>query len=150
MDLITASDIRLCSRDAEFSVAETKLAIVADLGTLQRLSTIVGKGVTREMILTGEPINSDRAESIGLVNKVYPDQESLLKGAREMALKIAKNSPLVVQGAKKLLNMSENLSIEESLEMVAIWNSSFLRSEDLTEAIKAFMTKTEPNFKSKL
>lgn len=148
--MITASDIRLCTEDATFSVAETKIAIVADLGTLQRLSSIVGKGIAREMIFTGEKINSTVAEHVNLVNKVYKDKEELLNNARKMANEIADNSPFVVQAVKKLLNMSERQTIEDSLETLALWNSSFLHSTDLMEAIKSFMIKKKPKFRNLL
>ncbi len=50
VDLITAADIRLATKDVEFSIKETQIAIVADLGTLQRIGRIVPKGVVREMV----------------------------------------------------------------------------------------------------
>lgn len=102
------------------------------------------------MMFTGEPMNATRAANLGLVNRVYENQDQLLKGAREMAKIIANNSPLVVQAIKKLLNVSENLSVQDSLELVALWNSSFLKSPDLSEALRAFMTKSVPTFNSKL
>jgi len=67
VDLITACDIRLCSNDAQFSVREAKVAIVADIGTLQRLPRIVSAGHVAELAFTGKDIDSDRARAIGLV-----------------------------------------------------------------------------------
>src|SRR5690606_29207800 len=68
VDLITACDLRLASADAKFSVRETRVAIVADLGTLQRLPKIVGPGHARELAFTGKDIDAARAAAIGLVN----------------------------------------------------------------------------------
>ena len=82
MDLITACDIRLASADATFSVRETKIAMVADVGTLQRLPRVIGDGPARELIFTGRDIDSTRALAIGLVNDVLPDHESLHARAR--------------------------------------------------------------------
>ncbi len=147
VDLTTACDIRLCTRDATFSIKETKLAIVADVGTLQRISGIVGKGMAREMAYTGKRIGAERALATGLVNEVYEDKDSLLAAAREMAREIAANSPLAVQGTKTVLQYSEQHGIEAGLEHVAQWNSSFLLSNDLAEAFSAFMEKREPRFK---
>lgn len=146
VDLTTACDIRLCTADATFSIHETKIAIVADIGTLQRISTIVGKGMAREMAFTGKRVAADRALACGLVNEVYADHDALLAGAREMAGEIAANSPLAVQGAKRVLQYSEEHSIEDGLEFVAQWNSSFLHSRDLVEAMTAFMEKRDPEF----
>jgi len=126
------------------------MAIVADLGTLQRISRIVGTGIARELAFTSNPINAQRALSCGLVNNVFPDKEKLLEGARQMAQTIASNSPLVVQGTKQVLNYSEDHSIADSLEYVALWNTGFLQSDDLTEAATSFFTKSTPKFRNRL
>jgi len=147
VDLTTACDIRLCTQDATFAIHETKIAIVADVGTLQRITGIVGKGAAREMAYTGKRFTADRSLRAGLVNEVFPDKEAMLEGAREMAAEIAANSPLAVQGTKEVLQYSEEHTIEEGLDYVAQWNASFLHSKDLTEAITAFMEKRPPEFK---
>ena len=146
VDLITACDIRMASADASFSVYETRIAMVADVGTLQRITPIVGKGVAREMALSGRFLGSDRALACGLVNHILEDKAALLAEARELAHDIASNSPLAVQGTKQVLNYSDEHSTAEGLEYVAQWNSSFLRSNDLTEALTAFIEKREPDY----
>jgi enoyl-CoA hydratase len=146
IDLITATDIRLCSADATFSVRETRLAIVADVGTLQRLPRIIGKGHTLELCLTGKDFDAQRAEKIGLVNDVLPDQDSVVKAAQEMAAEIASLSPLAVQGTKRVLKFAEDHTIEEGLDYVALWNQSMLGREDVREAMTAFMEKRPPKF----
>jgi len=147
LDLVTACDIRLASADASFSIYETKIAIVADVGTLQRITPIVGKGMAREMAFTGRFIDAKRALGSGLVNDVFPDKDALLAAARAMAAEIAANSPIAVQGAKVVLNYSDEHSTDEGLEYVAQWNSSFIQSNDVTEALTAFMEKRSPEFK---
>jgi len=147
VDLVTACDLRVCTRDASFSIYETKIAIVADVGTLQRITPIVGKGMAREMALSGRFIGSDRALQCGLVNQVYADKDAMLAGARELADEIAANSPLAVQGTKAVLNYSDEHTTEEGLEYVAQWNSSFFMSNDVGEAIAAFLEKRPPAFK---
>ncbi len=146
VDLCCACDIRLCTEQATFSIEETKIAMVADLGTLQRISSIVGKGIAREMAFTGAQFPADRALRHGFVNQTYASQEELLEGARAMAAQIAAHSPLAVQGTKVVMNYSDDHSLEEGLEYIAEWNSTRLRSKDLTEAITAFMEKRKPTF----
>lgn len=147
VDLITACDIRLCSADASFSIYETKIAIVADVGTLQRITDVVGKGVAREMAFTGRFMPAERALRCGLVNEVHDDKDALLAAARELADEIATNSPLAVQGTKAVLNYSDEHTTEEGLEYVAQWNSSFFQSNDLIEAMSSFAEKRVPEFK---
>jgi len=150
VDLVTACDIRLCTEDATFCVAETKMAMVADIGTLQRITKIVGKGLAREMVFTSDDINAQRAHRFGLVNEVYKDKDELLAKARAMAKRIASHSAMVVQGAKIVLNYSDEHTVAEGLEYVGLWNGNFMQSDDLTEAMMSFMEKRPPKFKNRL
>ena len=146
VDLIAACDIRLASSDALFSVREAKIAIVADVGSLQRLPAIISKGNLAELAYTGKDITAVRAEAIGLVNHVSSDAEAVVADARAMAAEIAANSPLAVQGTKAVLVACEDRSVTEGLDYVATWNAAFLASDDLTEAMTAFMEKRPATF----
>ena len=147
VDLITAADIRLASADAVFSVRETRMGLVADTGSLQRLPGIVGESVTKEMAFTGADYDARWAKAKGLVNEVFDDLEALHAGTEELAHTIAANSPLVTQGIKEVLAVTEGRTVSEALDYVAQWNSSFLLSNDLMEAINAFMEKRDPDFR---
>ena len=146
LDLATACDIRIASADALFSIQETKIAMVADLGTLQRIGRICGRGFVREMAFTGSMIPAQRALAAGLINQVHPDKPSLLEAARGLAATIAANAPAIVQGVKQVLDHAESHSEEDGLEYVAQWNTSFFLSRDLDEAMQAFAEKREPRF----
>lgn len=146
VDLVTACDVRLAARDAFFSVRETRIAIVADVGTLQRLPGIVGRGAAAELALTGDDVPAERAREMGLVNAVHPDPEATLGAARAMAARMAANSPLAVQGTKQVLRYCDGKSVEDGLQYVATWNAAFLGSEDLGEAVRAFFEKRPPRF----
>ncbi|MFW5925780.1 MAG: crotonase/enoyl-CoA hydratase family protein [Myxococcota bacterium] len=147
VDFISACDVRLCAADARFSVREVRVAMVADLGSLQRLPRIIGQGHARELAFTGKNIDAPRAERIGLVNEVLPDPDALFAKAREMAEEIAQNPPLVVQGVKKVMNFGADRPVGDGLAYVATWNSAFLQSKDLGEAITAFMERRKPEFR---
>ncbi|MEU8418077.1 crotonase/enoyl-CoA hydratase family protein [Amycolatopsis japonica] len=147
VDVIAAADIRLASADAKFSVREVKVAIVADLGSLQRLAPIIGEGHLRELALTGKDIDAARAEKIGLVNDVYADQDALLAEARKLAAEIATNPPLVVQGTKNVLSANTERQVADGLRYVSAWNAAFLPSKDLGEAVQAFLERRAPEFK---
>ena len=142
IDLITACDIRLCSSDTVFSVREAKIAIVADLGTLQRLPRIVSAGHVAELAYTAKDFDASHAERIGLVNRVAGDNaESVLAAAYELANEIAANSPLAVQGTKAVLNANDGRTIDEGLKFVANWNALYINSNDLKEAFTAFVER---------
>ncbi|WP_280358394.1 crotonase/enoyl-CoA hydratase family protein [Nocardia otitidiscaviarum] len=149
LDLIAAVDVRLASAEAKFSLREAKVAIVADIGSLHRLPGIIGEGHVRELALTGKDIDAARAEKIGLVNDVYPDQDAVLDAAHAMAREIAANPPLVVQGIKDVLDQPKASRVADGLRYVSAWNAAFLPSEDLTEAIQSVFEKREPEFRGR-
>lgn len=146
VDLIAACDIRLSSFDAVYSVREAKVAIVADIGSLQRLPAIIGIGHVNELALTGKDITAQRAAAIGLVNDAAGSPAEVLHRARAMAAEIAANSPLAVQGTKAVLAASASKTVEEGLEFVAMWNALYINSNDLLEAMTSFMEKRPGNY----
>ena len=149
VDLICACDIRLASKDAIFSVRETRLGVIADLGTIQRLPDIVGDPWARELIFTGRDFTAQEALKIGLVTHMYETQEELYEAADKLANEIANNSPLVVMGTKDTMRFSRQNGIQAGLEYVAQKNAAQLMCEDLTEAVTALIEKRKPVFKGR-
>jgi len=77
IDLISACDVRLATEDAVFSIRETPMGIIADLGTLQRLPDIIGHGWFRELALTGRDFTAAEALQMRLITRMCPDREAL-------------------------------------------------------------------------
>jgi enoyl-CoA hydratase len=148
-NMVAACDIRLSTKDAKFSIGESKLGLVADVGALQRMPKIISKGLLRELAYTGKTFEAEHAKEIGFVNHIFDTHEELINGAIELAKDIASNSPLVVKGVKMILDKGEELTVDQSLDLVRMWSTSFLVSEDLKEGIYAMMEKREPKFKDK-
>jgi enoyl-CoA hydratase len=149
LDMISACDIRLCTEDATFSLREAAIGLVADMGVLQRLPFIIGQGFTREMAYTARFFTAREAERMGLVNTVYQDRDSLLKGAKHLAVQIAENAPLAVQATKEVLNLSRTTTVQEGMTLAIHKNMVLLTSEDLQEAIAAFTERRKPEFKGR-
>ena len=150
MDLITACDIRLASADATFSVRETRIAMVADVGTLQRLPRVIGDGPARELDLhrprhRRRARARDRARERGAAGRCRACRRARCALAQE----IAANSPLAVQGSKQVLSQARRREVEAELDYVALWNAAFLHSDDLAEAMTAFMQRRRPEFKGR-
>ncbi|KAH7331504.1 hypothetical protein KP509_20G036900 [Ceratopteris richardii] len=146
VDLIAACDLRYCSSDSYFSVKEVDLAIVADLGSLQRLPLLIGHGNAMDLALTGRRVSASEAKSIGLVNGVFESKHVMEEQVTALARNIAAKSPLAVVGTKKVLLKSRDTTVSDGLEYVATWNSGMLLSSDLKEAIKAQLQKRKPIF----
>ena len=149
VDLISACDIRLAAVDAVFSIRETRMGIIADLGTLQRLPYIIGQGWFRELALTGRDFTASEALQIGLVTRICENQESLYAEAKALADQIADCPPLTVQGVKDVILYSRDHGIDSGLQYVAQKNTAALPSEDVVEAMTAFMEKRRPVFRGK-
>ena len=146
LDMATACDIRLCSEDAEFCLKEAAVGFVADVGVLQRIPLIVGQGHARELACSAKTITARRAREILLVNEVFPDKEALFKGAQTLAEQIAANSPIAVQASKDVLNYGIGKGIDDGLNYVASVSTNIVPSNDLTEAVTAFMENRQPRF----
>jgi enoyl-CoA hydratase len=146
VDLVTCCDMRYAAADAQFSVREIDLGMVADVGTLQRLPRLVADGLARELAYTGR--NADAAEALrsGLVNHVFDSPEALCEGVRQMAQRIAEKSPLAIRGTKEMLNYGRDHSLADGLNYVATWNAAMLMSADLSEAMQALRAKRPPRF----
>ncbi len=147
VDLTTACDIRLAAADSTFSVRETRIAMVADVGTLQRLPSIIDPGKVAELVYTGRDWDAAEALEMGFVSSVHDDADSVQKAAHQLAAQIAANSPLAVQGSKAVLNAARRPKVQQDLDTVALWNAAFLYSDDLAEAVQSFLEKRPPNYK---
>ncbi|XP_051521662.1 delta(3,5)-Delta(2,4)-dienoyl-CoA isomerase, mitochondrial-like isoform X4 [Myxocyprinus asiaticus] len=145
VDLITACDIRLCTQDAWFQVKEVDIGLAADVGTLQRLPKVIGsRSLVNELALTARKMYADEAKSCGLVSRVFPDKETMMAGAMEMAEEIASRSPVAVQGTKVNLIYSRDHSVPDGLNYMATWNMSMLQTHDLMKSAQAAMEKKSP------
>ena len=146
VDLVTACDIRLASKDAFFCIQEINIGMAADVGTLQRLPKIIPDSKMREMAYTGRRMYADEARETGLVSDTYESQEEMLAAANELAKVIASKSPVAIYGLKAVMNYSRDHSVSEGLEYNALWSGAMLSQKDMTEAITANMEKRDASF----
>lgn len=151
VDLITAADIRYCTEDAFFAVKEVEIGMAADVGTLQRFPKAIGsQSLARELCLTGRRFESAEAQNCGLVSKVLPSKEALLKEALALAENIAAKSPIAVQATKQNMVYSQSVPNQQGLDHIREMNKLYLQSEDFMEAAAAQLTKGEKPIFSKL
>ena len=146
VDLVTACDIRLASKDAFFCIQEINIGMAADVGTLQRLPKIIPDSKMREMAYTGRRMYADEAKETGLVSDTYESQDEMLAAANELAKVIASKSPVAIYGLKAVMNYSRDHSVSEGLEYNALWSGAMLSQKDMTEAITANMEKRDASF----
>ncbi|HPS86656.1 MAG TPA: crotonase/enoyl-CoA hydratase family protein [Spirochaetota bacterium] len=146
LDMITACDIRLATKDARFSLLEASVGMVADVGVLQRIPNIIGQGNAREMAYSCRKISAAKALRINLVNDIFENYDELLKEAEILANEIAANSPLAVQASKVVLKYGIGKSVEDGLLFNAAVSNYTIPSNDVMAAFKAFAEKKKPEF----
>ena len=148
IDLITAADIRLCTKDAFFIIEEINVGLAADIGTLQRLPKIIPAGIAREWAMMGEKVSADRAKEVGLVSSLHDNQEAMLKSAFEIAERLVSKTPLAMWVTKEVLNYSRDHSVKEGLDNVNLWNAATLHKEDVMTTMMSRMQKKKPEYKN--
>ncbi|KAJ9491967.1 hypothetical protein VN97_g1295 [Penicillium thymicola] len=147
IDLSTATDVRLCSRDTRFGVKEVDIGLAADIGTLSRLPKVVGSyGWVKEVALTAREFGADEALRVGFVNAVYDNREATIAAAFKLASLIASKSPVAVQGTKEILNFSRDHSVQDGLRYTSVWNSAALQTQDVSAALLSGLQKRTPTF----
>ncbi|WP_202320160.1 enoyl-CoA hydratase/isomerase family protein [Archaeoglobus neptunius] len=145
-ELAMACDIRIASEKAKFGQPEINLAIIPGAGGTQRLPRLVGLGMAKRLVLTGEIIDARTALRIGLVDEVV-EHDRLMEKAREIAGRILEKSPLAVKIAKKALNASMNMPLRDGIRYEASLFSLLFSSEDAKEGMRAFLEKRKPEFR---
>ena len=119
--------MRYATEDAYFTIFEINIGITADVGTFPRLPKLIPEGIVRELAYTGRRMPAAEAKEVGLVNRVFPDQASMLDGVFAIAREIASKPPLAVYGCKRMINYARDHTTADGLDYIAIWNASFLQ-----------------------
>lgn len=139
-ELAMACDIRIASNKAKFGQPEINLGIIPGAGGTQRLPRLVGLGMAKKLVLTGEIIDANEAFRIGLVDEVV-EHEKLMDRAKEVANKIAEKSAIAVKLAKRSLNASMNTTLRDGLRYEASLFSILFASEDAKKLMRDFLEK---------
>ena len=147
-ELAMACDIRIASEDAKFGQPEVNLGIIPGFGGTQRLPRLVGKGMGKYLIMTGEMISADEAYRIGLVEKVVPAEE-LIGTAEKVAKTITEKAPIAISTAKTAVDSGYSLDMTTAAQFEIEACATPFGSEDRAEGMGAFIEKRTPNFKNK-
>jgi hypothetical protein len=141
-------DIRICSDNAIFGQPEVGLGITPGFGGTQRLARLIGIGMAKQMIYTGQNIKAEEAKRIGLVNEVYTKEE-LLNEAIKLAKNIARNSANAVRSSKKAINEGMQLDIDSAIKLEEEIFGDCFGTEDQVELMKAFLSKNKKSKEKK-
>jgi len=150
LELALCCDLRIASETAQFGLVEIKIGAVPGAGGMQRLPRLIGTTKAKEMLYTGEQIDSHEAYRIGLVNKVVA-VSSLMEEAKNLANIILEYPPHGLKISKMCVNQGMQVDLEKALkldlEIAAREMASPLARENSEEGRRAFREKRKPHFK---
>jgi enoyl-CoA hydratase len=148
-ELAMACDIRYASANARFGQPEILLGIIPGYGGTVRLPRLVGLGIAKELVFTGDQINADEAFRIGLVNKVFESIDALHEGVKELAAKLVEKPGVAIKLAKQSLNNAWQQTLHDNLAFELDVFCQTFDTQDKEEGVVAFLEKRKPEFKHK-
>lgn len=147
-EIAMACDIRIASTKAKFGQPEVNLGIVPGFGGTQRMPRLIGSGMAKLLIYTGDMIDAQEALRVGLVQKVTVPEE-LIGEAKAIAGRIIAKSPVAVSMAKDAINRGVDMDITNAMQYEAYIFGTCFASEDQTEGMTAFVEKRKAAFTGK-
>lgn len=145
-ELALACHMRIASDRARFGLPEVSLGIIPGYGGTLRLARLIGLGRAIEMTLTGDMLNAERAEAIGLVSAVVP-ADDLMDEAKTLVRKVTKNGPLAVRMALESIYHGLDTATTDALDYESSLFGLLASTEDMHEGMTAFLEKRKPDFK---
>ena len=148
MELALACHLRIASENARLGLPEIKLGIMPGFGGTQRLVRLVGSTRALDLCLSGEPITAERAEQLGLVNRVVA-ADQLEQAVMDMAEPLVKAAPEAVRGILQSVLHGAEIHLEAGLALETARFSLCCATEDMQEGTSAFLEKRSPKFKGR-
>ncbi|WP_374578715.1 enoyl-CoA hydratase/isomerase family protein [Phenylobacterium sp.] len=148
MDTAMGCDIRIAGESAKMAAAFVKRGVVPESGGTWILPRLLGWAKAAELIFTGRTLSARESLELGLVNHVVPDAELAAK-TREIALEMARNAPLAVQSAKRLMRMGLSESFNDHVHHVYLQFLQLIRTQDFKEGMTSFLEKRPPDFQGR-
>ena len=145
MEVSMACDMRIVAANAQMGQPEIKLGLLPGAGGTQRLPRLVGAGIAKEIMFTGDPIGADEAYRIGLANHVVPAGEAL-SAARKMAGRLTERPGVALRYIQQAVHRGLGATLPEGLQIEADLFAKVFQTEDAREGVEAFINKREPNF----
>ncbi|QEX22913.1 enoyl-CoA hydratase [Hypericibacter adhaerens] len=146
LETAMSCDIRICSPNARFAAPEIKLGWIGGGGMAVHLAHAVGPSNAALMIMTGDPIEAEKALAWGLVSEIVP-AEKLQARAREIAAAIAARAPIAAETAKLNLRAAFSMPLDKAIEYERDLQTVCFATEDAMEGRQAFKEKRAPLFK---
>jgi 2-(1,2-epoxy-1,2-dihydrophenyl)acetyl-CoA isomerase len=145
VSLAACCDIVLAADDAQFSLAFVRVGLIPDVSALYFLPRMIGTNRVKELVFTGDRLTAQRAAEIGLVNRIVPAAE-LRGAAAELAASLADGPPLAYALAKRMIDQSLHMSLEDMVQLEALAQAVAFTTPDHAEGAAAFLERRPPQF----
>jgi enoyl-CoA hydratase/carnithine racemase len=138
LELAMAADLRIAAPGARLGQPEITLENLPGWGGTQRLPQLIGRGRATELIVTGDPIDAERAAAIGLVNQVTDD---CLGAAVDLAARVAARNPVAIRGAKQAIHVGLTAGVAAGLLVEADAVAECCETSEQRAAVEAFLNR---------
>jgi enoyl-CoA hydratase len=138
LEVAMRCDIRLASEEAKIGDSHIKMGLLGLGGGVVALPRLVGEGMAKELIFTGDLIDSKEAYRIGLVNHVYP-KDKFINEAFELAKRIAKNPPTALKLSKRAIDIGLQMDESEAMRYSVIFSDEVRASSEFKERVAKFL-----------
>ncbi|HVX77456.1 MAG TPA: enoyl-CoA hydratase [Bradyrhizobium sp.] len=142
-------DFRYCTPASRFAVPAVKLGLPYRYEDIVKLLDVIGPSRTREMVLGGRQIGGERAAEIGLVHRLAPSRQSLVREVAELAGELATAAPLSLAAAKVTINEALRRDADPDLALCQKLADEVYASQDYAEGRAAFAAKRKPRFEGR-
>lgn len=142
MEYALACDFRVASPNARFALPEITIGILPGSGGTQRLPRLIGTGLAKELIYTGEMFDARRALELGVINHLF-ERESLIEETVKIAEKIAAKSPVAVSLIKSAINGGNEADLNAALLFEIDCFALCFTTEEQKKAMAAFAAKSK-------
>lgn len=148
LEISLCCDVRVATEEAMLGQSELAIGAIPGGGGTQRLPDVVGMGVAKELMFTGDPIDAARAHELGLVNSVV-ESDQLIDEAKALCGRMTRHSPRTFSILKEVVNRGNRTGLDAGLEMERYaWSLAFA-TDDLYEGVEAFLEKRDPEYEGR-
>jgi enoyl-CoA hydratase len=145
LEVALACDFIYAAAGTKFGLPEITLGFIPGVGGTQRLARLVGRSITKEIIMTGRFLEAEEARTFGLVARVFPE-ETLLEETEKIAQTLAKKGRMALKAAKQAVDRGADIDLATGCSLEIDLFALCFASPDVQEGVRAFLEKRQPVF----